>query len=600
MSDKLFDSVMGKMMGKFGDDPMLVEANDREKKIKAIWRKIHRDYRGSSGRTMMTPASMQDKLGATVDLDKLSDDWIDRIYQSYYRDVPASEAVFDYDGSKVLFYADDDSQKRYNLGYKDCEAKRNPRSEDKDYLLGYKKCKSVRKVKESVIEHLEQVSYKGLVIRLDRGQEMCKWDVANYQTGFVLDRGQSDTYDEALEDAKKFADSVGKNEAVTEAERYVQIRNPKTGDYTKIDQKEGKVVGHSKTKYEGIKQVYRKHVKEAVKGDKKKQGNFHAKHNSESSIPCSDCDGQGYHMAEFEGKKEKRECEWCHGTGKVRESVNELELGTMRAQMMEDEPMPQPNELAVEPEEDDEEEESDEEFRVGDKVSIEGAHRGGEGFISSVSPSGSFYGVKDKNAVFKGYYHGSNLHLVEDEFDEEMDDEREPEDEEGRFSFEKDEVEEMQEAKHTERKLVKSDDRYDYYIWTSDTGLEMYNIVPKGSEPPEGAYLGKKYIEDQKGAKFDEVEEKKMRGDDFVTKSPEEVAKIKAAQLNKDKKESVDPLDPHMSVGSLMESFNSNHNEACGGMSPEEKKWKAIRGNMSKKAQKKMAKKAAKTRAEKA
>lgn len=69
-----------------------------------------------------------------------------------------------------------------------------------------------------VSEHLKQVPYKGLVIRLDRGREMCKWDVANYQTGFVLDRGQSDTYDEALEDAKKFADSVVKNESVNEME----------------------------------------------------------------------------------------------------------------------------------------------------------------------------------------------------------------------------------------------------------------------------------------------------------------------------------------------------------------------------------------------
>jgi len=57
-------------------------------------------------------------------------------------------------------------------------------------------------------------------------------------------------------------------------------------------------------------------------------------------------------------------------------------------------------------------------------------------------------------------------------------------------------------------KHIHTDDKYDYYLgYGGVTGNSpIYNIVPKGSEPPSGGYFGRTYIEGIKGVKFPKVQ----------------------------------------------------------------------------------------------
>ena len=56
-------------------------------------------------------------------------------------------------------------------------------------------------------------------------------------------------------------------------------------------------------------------------------------------------------------------------------------------------------------------------------------------------------------------------------------------------------------------KLVKTSDKYDFYrlsIMIVGDHQTVWNIVPKGSKPPEGGYPSQKYIEGIKGERFDD------------------------------------------------------------------------------------------------
>lgn len=54
--------------------------------------------------------------------------------------------------------------------------------------------------------------------------------------------------------------------------------------------------------------------------------------------------------------------------------------------------------------------------------------------------------------------------------------------------------------------LVKTDNHYDFYVITCHNGRKLYNIVPRGSNPPSGGYGRRSWIESVKGVIFGETE----------------------------------------------------------------------------------------------